>query len=342
MPQNTPGIPGEPEPRRPKMDDAVTDDSGTDDAFNGADSGAGKRADNAADGRRAVGSERHSHGTHSASPHPAVHGAHSAAAPDHEETTGERLRRSALGWLKEVGTIIVIALVLSFLIKTFLFRAYWIPSGSMENTLEENDRIFVNLLVPRPFALERGDVVVFKDSQQWLPPTAPQAQGPLSWVKDSLMFVGLVPDESQQHLVKRVIGMPGDRVVCCDAGGKLTVNGQPLTEPYLYPGAPPADPSRPFDVTVPANELWVMGDHRNNSADSRAHMDTPGKGFVPISDVEGRATVIAWPFNRLAILGNYPDVFRDIPAAAAVPVAAAAPASAAAPEASVPSSGRLP
>ncbi len=227
-----------------------------------------------------------------------------------------RLRRGALGWLKEIGTIVVIALVLSFLIKTFLFRAYWIPSGSMENTLELNDRIFVNLLVPHPFALQRGDVVVFKDSQGWLPPAPAKAPGPLSWVKGGLTFVGLLPDESEQHLVKRVIGLPGDRVICCDAAGKLTVNGAPLTEPYLYPGSPPADPAAPFDVRVPDGELWVMGDHRNESADSRAHQNTPGKGFVPVADVEGKATVIAWPLSRVTFLGNYPDVFRAVPAPA--------------------------
>ncbi|WP_434612730.1 signal peptidase I [Arthrobacter sp. A5] len=330
MPQNIPGIPGESEPRSPKTDDDGDAAGSADRAAGGRLQGAAGGGDKRTAGTASVGSERHIHGVHSASSHPAGHGAHSAAAPDHDKTAGERLRRGALAWLKEVGTIIVIALVLSFLIKTFLFRAYWIPSGSMENTLEENDRIFVNLLVPRPFALERGDIVVFKDSQQWLPPAAPQPAGPLSWVKDSLMFVGLVPDESQQHLVKRVIGLPGDRVICCDAGGKITVNGQPLNEPYLYPGAAPADPSKPFDVTVPPNELWVMGDHRNNSADSRAHVNTPGKGFVPISDVEGRATVIAWPFNRLAILGNYPDVFGNVPA----------PSPAAATGTSKPSQGR--
>ncbi len=296
MPQDTPGVPNEAEPHGAPVPE--TDHH-----------------------RHAA----HAKSSHSAASHQTVHGAHSAASPDHEETSGERMRRGARAWLKEIGTIIVIALVLSFLIKTFLFRAYWIPSGSMENTLEQNDRIFVNLLVPRPFALERGDVVVFKDSQQWLPPAVPQPAGPLSWAKDAMMFVGLAPDESQQHLVKRVIGLPGDRVICCDAGGRITVNGQPLTEPYLYPGAAPS--ATAFDVSVPADELWVMGDHRNDSADSRAHMDTPGKGFVPVADIEGRATVIAWPFSRLAILGNYPDVFRDVPAPAKAAPSSLAPTS---------------
>ncbi|WP_427018336.1 signal peptidase I [Pseudarthrobacter sp. P1] len=230
---------------------------------------------------------------------------------------GDRLRGGILSFAKEVGTIIAIALVLSFLIKTFLFRAYYIPSGSMENTLELDDRIFVNLLVPKPFALERGDVVVFKDTQNWLGPAPVAKNGPFSWAKDAMIFIGLVPDESQQHLVKRVIGLPGDTVACCDASGRVTVNGAPLDEPYLYPGASPSD--KTFTVTVPAGKLWVMGDHRDDSSDSRMHMNEPGGGFINIDDVEGRATVIAWPLNRFTILGNYPDVFRNVPDPTAKP-----------------------
>lgn len=240
-----------------------------------------------------------------------------AAVPDGKAAGHSR---SGVGsWLKEILTIIAIALVLSFLIKTFLFRAYYIPSGSMENTLELNDRIFVNLLVPRPFALERGDIVVFRDTQGWLPPKSETTAGAMRWFTDVLIFLGLQPDDSQQHLVKRVIGLPGDRVICCDASGKITVNGAPLTEPYVYPGsknlAPPTYNS--FDVKVPANKLWVMGDNRNNSADSRYHAQFgPGDGFVNEADVEGKAAVRAWPLNRIGFLGNYPDTFSQVPAPA--------------------------
>ncbi|MCU1573400.1 MAG: signal peptidase [Micrococcaceae bacterium] len=243
-----------------------------------------------------------------------------AAEPDHPSHRSGR-RNAGLVWLKEIGTIIAIALVLSFLIKTFLFRAYWIPSGSMEQTLELDDRIFVNLLVPRPFDLQRGDIVVFRDTQAWLPPTVPKDEGPFGWVQDAATFVGLLPDDSQQHLVKRVIGLPGDHVVCCNAEGKITVNGAPLTEPYLYPGSEAADLSQPFDVVVPEGKVWVMGDHRDDSADSRAHQDTPGKGFISMADIEGKATVIAWPATRWTILGNYPEVFRDVPAPSSTPAA---------------------
>ncbi|GGH94532.1 signal peptidase I [Pseudarthrobacter sp. Fe7] len=217
-----------------------------------------------------------------------------------------------LGWLKEIATVVVIAVVLSFLIKTFLFRAFFIPSESMVNTLDVDDRIFVNLLVPEPFALSRGDVVVFRDTKGWLPPAPPKTQGPFTWVQDGLTFVGLLPDNSEQHLVKRVIGLPGDHVVCCDAGGKLTINGTAVDEAYINSAEVPQ--VRNFDVTVPEGKVWVMGDNRNHSADSRAHMETDG-GFVDLKDLEGKAAVIAWPLNRIKTLDNYPDVFKNVPAA---------------------------
>ena len=212
-------------------------------------------------------------------------------------------------WLKEVGIIIVVALLLSFLIKTFLFRAFYIPSGSMEETLEINDRIFVNLLVPDVMDLQRGDVVVFEDTKGWLPAQAADDGGE-NLLREALVFVGLLPDESEQHLVKRVIGLPGDRVTCCDAEGRITVNGEPLDEPYIYPGATPSD--IPFDVTVPEGKVWVMGDHRNASADSREHQDSDG-GFIDIDDIEGRAGIIAWPLNRISGVDSYEEVFADVP-----------------------------
>lgn len=215
-------------------------------------------------------------------------------------------------WLKEVATVVVIAVVLSFLIKTFLFRAFFIPSESMVNTLDIDDRIFVNLLVPEPFALNRGDVVVFRDTKGWLPAAPEKAEGPFTWVQDGLTFVGLLPDNSEQHLVKRVIGLPGDHVVCCDADGKLTINGTAIDEPYVNPAEVPQ--IRTFDVVVPEGKVWVMGDNRNHSADSRAHTDSDG-GFIDLADLEGKAAVIAWPLSRITALDNYPDVFRNVPAA---------------------------
>jgi signal peptidase I len=230
---------------------------------------------------------------------------------DRSETAGKTHGSPFLGWLREIGTVVVIAIVLSFLIKTFLFRAFFIPSESMVNTLDVDDRIFVNLLVPQPFALERGDIVVFKDAQGWLPPTQKATPGPFKWFQDGLVFVGLLPDETNQHLVKRVIGLPGDRVSCCDSSARVSVNGTVLNESYINPAQVPM--AKSFDVVVPAGKIWVMGDNRNNSADSREHQSVNG-GFIDISDVEGKATVIAWPINRWQILDNHSEVFRNVPA----------------------------
>ncbi|WP_342024334.1 signal peptidase I [Arthrobacter citreus] len=252
------------------------------------------------------------HGAHSAKPRAAAPGKGNRFSLRHRaDKKHSEKPRGFGGWLREVATIIVIALLLSFLIKTFLFRAFYIPSGSMEETLEINDRIFVNLLVPEPFDLNRGDVVVFKDTKGWLPELPPASEGPGTWIRDALTFVGLVPDTSEQHLVKRVIGTEGDRVVCCDADGKITVNGEPLNEPYIYPGASPSDVA--FDVVVPEGKVWVMGDHRNASADSREHLQDPSGGFIDVEDIEGKAAVTAWPLNRAGFVGSYPEVFENVP-----------------------------
>lgn len=226
------------------------------------------------------------------------------------KSAGKRDAHPVMTWLKEIATVVIIAVVLSFLIKTFLFRAFFIPSESMVDTLDVDDRIFVNLLVPEPFALSHGDVVVFRDTKGWLPAVPDKADGPFTWVQDGLTFVGLLPDNSEQHLVKRVIGLPGDHVVCCDDGGKLTINGTAIDESYINPAEIPQ--VREFDVVVPEGKVWVMGDNRNHSADSRAHMDADG-GFIDLDDLEGKAAVIAWPLNRITTLDNYPDVFKNVP-----------------------------
>jgi len=249
--------------------------------------------------------------------------------PSHAGPTSARARRAlaregrnpVLVWLREIATVVVIAVVLSFLIKTFLFRAFYIPSESMMNTLDVNDRIFVNLLVPQPIALQRGDVIVFRDTKNWLAPAAPKPVGPMTGVQNALTFVGLLPDNSEQHLVKRVIGLPGDHVICCDGSGRLTVNGKALDEKYINSAEVPQ--VRTFDVVVPAGKVWVMGDNRNHSADSRAHMETDG-GFIDMADIEGQAAVIAWPLNRVKALDNYPDVFTGVPAPSGTPSSAPA------------------
>ena len=197
----------------------------------------------------------------------------------------------------------VVALVISVVIKTFLVQAFYIPSASMENTLLINDRVLVNKLANQPEEIHRGEVVVFRDPGGWLPPSAGNS-GVRGAIQDALVFVGLAPSSSERDLVKRVIGVGGDKVACCDDDGHITVNGQPLEEPYVYPGDEPS--GEKFSVTVPKGELWVMGDHRSVSEDSRAHRQQPGKGFVPVDDVIGRAFTIVWPLDRARMLHRPP------------------------------------
>jgi signal peptidase I len=209
-----------------------------------------------------------------------------------------RGRRRRSFW-KELPILIAVALILAVVIKTFALQAFFIPSGSMENTLDINDRVLINKLVYDFRGIHRGDIVVFDGDGSWDPGTVPSTN-PFSqfWSNFASMFgFGHVSN----IYVKRVVGLPGDRVACCDAQGQLTVNGVPLSESsYLYPGAAPSQ-SR-FDVVVPSGQLWVMGDNRTVSADSRDHMGDPGGGTIPENAVLGRAFVIIWPPSRWRIL----------------------------------------
>jgi signal peptidase I len=212
-------------------------------------------------------------------------------------------------FLRDLAIIFVVAILVSFLIKTFVVRSFYIPSGSMENTLQINDLIIVNELEPTLMPIHRGDVVVFTDPGGWLPPSPPAKVNPVEWV---LSVVGLAAPDSDDHLVKRVIGLPGDRVACCNTLGQLTVNGSPLKEPYITLKAGDGktdDAAVHFDVVVPKGDLWVMGDNRYNSQDSSLNQNLPGKGFVPESDVVGRAIVVSWPISHWKWLSNYPEVF---------------------------------
>lgn len=215
-------------------------------------------------------------------------------------------------WLRETVIIVVSALVLSMLIKTFLVQSFYIPSGSMEDTLEVGDRVLVSKLTPGPFEIHRGDVVVFKDPGGWLSPTAGvERTGWSGAVADALTFVGLMPQDSGEHLIKRVIGLAGDTVACCDAQGRLTVNGIPLDEPYLAPGAEPSEME--FSVVVPEGRLWVMGDNRQNSQDSRYKQGDPGGGAIPRANVVGVAFVTLWPLDRWTVLRNPGATFAEVP-----------------------------
>ena len=216
--------------------------------------------------------------------------------------------RGVLLFLRDVVVIIVAALIISFLIKTFLIRSFYIPSESMQDTLLVNDRIIVNQLVPDVIDIKRGDVVVFRDPGGWLPVIPEPPQPPLAVAADwVLSVIGLSASDSDEHLVKRVIGLPGDRIVCCNDLGQLSINGVPLDEPYvLLPADTTAVAGQDFQEDVPEGTLWVMGDNRYDSSDSRFN------GVVPIDDVVGRAFVISWPIDRWRWVDSYPLVFNGV------------------------------
>lgn len=202
---------------------------------------------------------------------------------------------------RELPFLVVIALVVSLFVKSFLVQFFYIPSGSMENTLQVQDRVAVNRLPFTSKNISRGDVVVFRDPANWLPEASESSSTPLiAKIKTGLVAVGVLPNPAKQYLVKRVIGVAGDHVVCCTKDGLLTVNDTPITEPYIFAGNVPSDMN--FDVTVPKDKIWVMGDHRGASADSRYHQDDINKGMVPLSRVTGRVFAVIWPLKHAAYI----------------------------------------
>lgn len=223
-------------------------------------------------------------------------------------------KQSLGSFLLELVAIIVIGLLVTTGLRAFVFQPFVVPSGSMENTLQVNDKI----IALRVIDFQRGDIVVFRDSNLWL--GAPREPGVL---RRGLEFVGILPSSAEGHLVKRVIGMPGDRIACCDDEGRITVNGHPLDESaYLYADAAGmVEPAEvPFEVVVPAGHLFVLGDHRNASGDSRCHLQgvsmnggpSGRPAFIPVDSVVGPVTLIVFPVSRAQTLTT-PAIFAGVP-----------------------------
>lgn len=215
--------------------------------------------------------------------------------------------------------LLVLAMGIALVVHQFFFQAFFIPSGSMENTLHVGDRVLVNRMSYKVGHIQRGQVIVFNGEDSWTPEgTTSTPSNPVARVLHDIGgFLGFAPN-GEKDFIKRVIGVPGDHVVCCDAQGRITVNKVPLDENYLTSGVPTAvstttqvNASRPFDIIVPPDRVWVEGDHRDDSADSRSHTNDGGGGTIPESKVIGRAFVIVWPVSHWRGLG-VPSSFHKL------------------------------
>lgn len=210
-------------------------------------------------------------------------------------------RRKIPGWL-ELVLLVVGALLLSVVLKAYVVQMFFVPSQSMEPLFRVDDRILVQKISYWSGGVERGDVVVFEDPGGWL-----GVEPALNPLQQAMSVVGLYPTGG--HLVKRVVAVGGDEVVCCDDRGRVTVNGVPLEEAdYLNQPRTPSD--REFEVTVPEDRLWVMGDNRANSQDSRFHQQQD-LGTIPESAVVGKVWAVVWPAGRWSVVDR-PDTFGDL------------------------------
>ncbi len=245
----------------------------------------------------------------------------SESSGENQKNGKNETKRKRPFW-RDLTVIVLAALVLTILLKAFVVQVFSIPSGSMENTLLPGDRILVNKLVYRFRPIERGDIVVFSGSGSWDPVTPPPSNPFLRLWGDATNLVGIAGPGTDY--VKRVIGVPGDHVVCCNAKGQVTVNGVALSEKsYIYPGAVPS--AMRFNRIVPPGRLWVMGDNREDSDDSRYRQSDPGGGTIPESAVVGRAFLIIWPLSRFGDL-PIPNTFQQAGLRTAAAVATAPPA----------------
>jgi signal peptidase I len=227
-----------------------------------------------------------------------------APQPAAPETPG-RGRRIFHG-ARELAVIVAIALIASALLRAFVVQAFYVPTGSMLPTIQLHDKI----LVSRIGGIHRGEVVVFEDPGDWIPQS--EKSGSPGPFQSALEFVGVLPQSSDDHLVKRVIGLPGDHVVCCSKQGRLKINGKAIDESsYLFQGDARAD-DLSFNVVVPAGHIFVLGDHRYESGDSSRHLPSQD-AFVPMSLVTGRAMAVIWPRSHIHIM-HIPAAFSGIPA----------------------------
>jgi signal peptidase I len=236
-----------------------------------------------------------------------------ADIPDPERLT---FRQHAVAFVKELTAVVIGAVIVASLLRAFVGQMFLIPSISMEDTLQVDDRVVVEKLT----TVKRGAVIVFKDPGGWLTGANPRERGPIG---KAFQFVGVLPDTATEHLIKRVIGVAGDRVACCDAAGRVSVNGQPLDETSYLTRSPDGRRTLPsaikFEVVVPPDHVFVMGDNRDHSRDSRCHLNdvqaggtTGQNAFVSQDLIVGRAFAVVWPIDRQHRLA-IPDTFDTVP-----------------------------
>jgi signal peptidase I len=252
---------------------------------------------------------------------PAGQAPDAASVPPEQPRKRKHARPRKRSFWRDLIVIVVAALALTILLKAFVIQVFSIPTGSMENTLLPGDRILVSKIVYHFRPIARGDIVVFSGAGSWDPPAQSPGNPLVRIWDDAVNLVGIAGPETDY--VKRVIGLPGDHVICCNSRHQVTVNGVPLSESsYIYPGAAPSEV--PFNITVPPGRLWVMGDDRGDSDDSRYRTNDLGGGTIPQSAVVGRAFLIIWPLSRASDL-PIPNTFKQPALSAAAALATALP-----------------